>query len=227
MRAYLRFDAFSPDHEKVCVRLPNDAARWSWVVVLCKGKLQSPQGRWGSVSHVVANSARPKAHIEAMIAAGLLDVAADGSVSVHGWEEWQSNGPDDPTAKLRMKRYRERRKGGVADDRNTVTVTRNSDAQRNGQTETETEIPLTPVPGATPPPGKFDPFIDACAEAGIAYPDAMRLQTEHRALTPADVAREAGDNAATVLSNSRGRPFAASGTQPIIRCVLGQMRRAS
>jgi hypothetical protein len=111
-------DATARRNDKI-VRLPNDSARWAWVVSLGEAKLQRPPGRFPSVAAYEEALGRLRPHRRALIGVGLLEVVPDlcdrcldrhgddlrhGTVVVHDWRDHQF----DPTNALRQAAFRER-----------------------------------------------------------------------------------------------------------------------
>lgn len=90
---WLRLAAGAPRHDRIA-QLPSDAVRWSWVLALCEGKLQSPGGAWQSWRHLrECMRGRPSSHLDALVHTGLLEKLAGGRFGVRHWQHWQS-GPD-------------------------------------------------------------------------------------------------------------------------------------
>jgi hypothetical protein len=89
-------------------------------------------------------------HFQELLEVGWLEVSPSGEVSVHDWDDWQSQVPDDPTKSKRQADYRERnrerlaeeqrkRRGDVTTDRNDGITTDRGDVQTETETETETD----------------------------------------------------------------------------------------
>lgn len=140
MGSWFRVDALLARHPKV-IDLSSDLVRWTYVCVLGEGKVVQ-RGRWKNMRHLVACVHRPIGHLEELSRVGLLDVLDTGEVAIHGWDEWQSICPADPTTKDRSKRYRERH----ASRSRHGSVTRDATPSRHGQTETETETEIKQEP---------------------------------------------------------------------------------
>lgn len=150
MKAWARIDAFAPKNHKI-IELSSDAVRWTWVVMLCDGKLQKPQGQWVSLKHLAGATGRPVAHLKELIAARLIDEDPNtGALTAHNWDLWQSASHDDPTKQERQRRYREARREELAEEQRSRRRARGDGGERrrsdgvatdhsDGQTETETE----------------------------------------------------------------------------------------
>jgi len=91
-RVWFKFDAHAPGNYKLA-QLPNDAVRWTWVLMLCEAKLQRLPGCWHNWRHLQAclRGRRPS-HARMIQEAGLLiEDPRTGVVRVPAWEEWQAN----------------------------------------------------------------------------------------------------------------------------------------
>lgn len=100
--AWITVDAGLPEHPKLTA-LPSDAARWSWLVIVCAAKRQRKPGRFADAKHLREVVGRHARHLPAYLAVGLIEPAADGSLAIHDWAEYQR----DPTAAARQARHRD------------------------------------------------------------------------------------------------------------------------
>lgn len=158
-RDWLRLAFLAPRHPKV-VTLPNDGARWAWIVALCEAKMQSPEGRWVSDEHFRACLGVYGRYAPALYQAGLVDLLPDGRVVVHNWTAWQDPRVDHD------KTYRERHKDELAAKERARRARQKADrsevrgeavasvayTETETQTETETDSPergSPPVLGVT------------------------------------------------------------------------------
>ncbi len=108
-RSWIRLDAQLARSLKVS-RL-SDAEFRAYIATLCEGKAQPCEGTWPSAEHwahtmrqVLALAHDDAALIlDALVAKAFMEVAQDGSVAIHDWDDWQ---PKDPTAAERAARHR-------------------------------------------------------------------------------------------------------------------------
>jgi hypothetical protein len=144
--SWLRLHVDTPDHPKV-VDLPNDAARWAYVVVLCEAKRAVPPGGWASERHFRHCLGRQARYLDDLLAVGLLEREGDRIV-VHDWRDYQT----DPTAASRQRRRRVTAQsldshGDVTaqsrDSHGDVTASR---ARSESESESESERPPSPPP---------------------------------------------------------------------------------
>lgn len=106
-RYWIKLDALLHRNPKVG-RL-TDAAFRAYIVSLCEAKLCQSEGEWPSRDHYTfAVGPKVARHLDALIAAHLLEIDADGWVRVHDWSDWQ---PKDPTSAERSRRYRDKKRG--------------------------------------------------------------------------------------------------------------------
>lgn len=111
-KAWFRVSVHAPRNAKLC-RLSSDAVRWTWLIVLSEAKLQNPQGEWNGYQHFRAClCGRPRKHLAELIDADLINLAPDGRVVIHDWQEWQSD--TDESHRRRQKEYLERQKQKLA-----------------------------------------------------------------------------------------------------------------
>lgn len=137
-RVWWRADAFIHRNPKVARRLKSDSERWAYVVTLGEAKVQQVEGEWASREHYeLALGDRLAEHVDALLAAGLLDQDDDGVIRVHDWSEWQVA---DRTSAERSRRYREKKR------------LQRDGTSRNVATRDDTHTPLHPIsPHKTPP----------------------------------------------------------------------------
>lgn len=100
--AWITVDAGLPEHPKL-TGLPSDAARWSWLVIVCAAKRQRKPGRFADAKHLREVVGRHARHLPAFIGAGLIEATAEGLV-IHDWAEYQR----DPTNADRQQRHRDK-----------------------------------------------------------------------------------------------------------------------
>lgn len=81
--------ARAAEHPKL-IELPSDRARWGWIVLLGKAKLQRPAGRFASRRVLDAVMGEHRRHVADYLRVGILELADDGSVTVHDWSKVQS-----------------------------------------------------------------------------------------------------------------------------------------
>ena len=106
MRAYHRIDPLMDERKGHYT--PAQLATFL-KVQLVAGR-QTTRGRFRSLAHLKAMLPAAYArHVDFLIAEGDLDVMADQSIYVDGWDEWQEG---DFTVKDRMARLRNRRRNG-------------------------------------------------------------------------------------------------------------------
>lgn len=86
--AWISVDCRLPDHPKIA-ELPNDSARWGWLVVLLRAKEQRRPGTFTSLRHFKEVMGRHAKHLPAYETGGLLEVHDDGSLVVHDWQRYQ------------------------------------------------------------------------------------------------------------------------------------------
>lgn len=86
--SWIAVDAELPNHAKMAL-LPNDAARWGWIVTLCEAKVQRKPGTFASERHFCHVLARHGRFLPDYIKAGLIDQGDDGSLAVHDWQKHQ------------------------------------------------------------------------------------------------------------------------------------------
>lgn len=99
---WVRVSAEIDDDPRIA-KLPSDAARWAWVVTLCKGKHRSPvPGEWDSEEHLSTALRRRGKYVPAFLEVGLVERSGH-KVRIKSWEKWQT----DPTAARRQRRHRE------------------------------------------------------------------------------------------------------------------------
>jgi hypothetical protein len=84
---WITVDCHLSEHPKMA-ELPSDAARWGWIVVLTKAKLQRQPGRFASERHFKEVLGRHAKHLPSYRAAGLMDADGDALV-IHDWERHQ------------------------------------------------------------------------------------------------------------------------------------------
>ena len=85
---WITLDVGLPEHPKL-LELPNDAARYGWVVTLCAAKRQSRPGQFSSELHyrgVVHGYAK---YLPDYCRVGLLERDEDGVLHIHDWERHQ------------------------------------------------------------------------------------------------------------------------------------------
>ena len=100
--SWIRLDARTPQDPAV-VDLPNNEARWAFVVALCDAKQQRPPGEWASERHFRACvPTYVGRYLPVLVAGGLLAVPEDGRVTVPNWSKYQV----DPTGTTRAQRSR-------------------------------------------------------------------------------------------------------------------------
>src|SRR3990167_5176369 len=75
-------------HPKVA-ELPNDTARFGWIVTLCEAKIQRKPGTFTSDRHYRQVIGRYAKHLPDYIAAGLLERDQDDTLRVHNWRQHQ------------------------------------------------------------------------------------------------------------------------------------------
>ena len=125
---WLKVWANAWQHPKLALRLTSDSERWAWLVVLSVAKTLDSNGRFESEAHfrllVPAEYAK---HLPRLLAVGLIDEAADGSLTLHDFEDRQA--PADSTAAKRSRDYRQRRKAGNPQVDKPV----DNDVSRHGQ----------------------------------------------------------------------------------------------
>lgn len=107
------------EHPKVA-QLPSDAARLGFVAVIFRAKRQAKPGRFANEQHFRYVMGRFGKFLPAYIAQHLIDVEADGVLSVHDWYDYQRD-KVDTTAADRQRRYRERHRNGDSNDVTDVT----------------------------------------------------------------------------------------------------------
>lgn len=81
-------DTGLPNHAKMAA-LPNDTARWGWLLTLCEAKEQRKPGTFASERHYRHVLARHGRFLPDYVRAGLMDKAEDGSLAVHDWQRHQ------------------------------------------------------------------------------------------------------------------------------------------
>lgn len=130
---WIKLDTAIRTDDKVAL-LPSDNARWAWVAVLVAAGAQD--GRpWSSFRHLDAClSATERKHVKTLVAAGLIEEAADGQVVIPGWSSHQ----------VPMRFQSKGQRHGSA-TRNHATATQQRD-QIRGE-ERKIRNPLTPLRG--------------------------------------------------------------------------------
>lgn len=88
MTTWITVDVKLPDHPKMAA-LPNDAARWGWLVTLTKAKEQRTAGTFASEKHYRLVMGRHGRFLKDYLAAKLIDKGKDGSLHVHDWARHQ------------------------------------------------------------------------------------------------------------------------------------------
>lgn len=115
-RLWIKLDALIHRNPKAAKL--TDAQFRAYVTSLCEAKLTQSEGEWRDQEHYAfAVGSRVARHLPALLAAGLLEQADDGWISVHDWTDWQTK---DPTSAERSRRYREKQRA----ERNGRGVTR-------------------------------------------------------------------------------------------------------
>lgn len=77
------------DHPKMVELLPNDSARYGWIVTLSKAKRQRNAGTFASAKHFAHVLGKYGRFVNDYIKAGLLDKAEDGTLAIHDWRKHQ------------------------------------------------------------------------------------------------------------------------------------------
>ena len=86
--SWIAVDTGLGNHHKMA-ELPNDAARWGWLLTLCEAKKQRKPGTFASERHYRHVLARHGKFLPVYIKAGLMDKAEDGSLAIHDWQKHQ------------------------------------------------------------------------------------------------------------------------------------------
>jgi hypothetical protein len=103
VRSWIRVSALIAEDDKIAM-LPNDQARFAWIVALGKGKFTSTPGTWQSEAHFKASMGTRARYLQSFLDAGLMERSSGGSIRVSRWEKWQS----DPTVNDRVRAFRQR-----------------------------------------------------------------------------------------------------------------------
>lgn len=91
------------------LELSSDAARWTWVSILCEAKVLEDQGVFHNLRHLRGVlPGRPLKHFRELLEVGLLVEREDGAIEVDLWEAWQSR--PTGTGAERQRRYRDRQR---------------------------------------------------------------------------------------------------------------------
>jgi hypothetical protein len=86
--SWITVDTKLPDHPKMAA-LPNDTARWGWIVTLLEAKEQRTPGTFASEKHYRHVMPRHGRFLGDYIKAGLIDKGDDGTLHVHDWKRHQ------------------------------------------------------------------------------------------------------------------------------------------
>ncbi len=86
--SWITVDTKLGKHPKMAA-LPNDAARYGWLLTLCEAKEQSRAGTFATANHFAHVMGRHGRFLDAYIKAGLLDNGPDGTLLVHDWQRHQ------------------------------------------------------------------------------------------------------------------------------------------
>lgn len=86
--SWITVDTDLPDHAKMAA-LPNDTARWGWLVTLCKAKQQRKPGTFANANHFRHVMGRHARFLEAYKKAQLLDQGEGDTLQVHDWRKHQ------------------------------------------------------------------------------------------------------------------------------------------
>lgn len=86
--SWITVDIDLPKHPKLA-ELPNDTARFGWLAVLCEAKRQRNAGAFASDRHFREVLGRFGKYLPDYLAARLLERHEDGSLAVHGWQQYQ------------------------------------------------------------------------------------------------------------------------------------------
>lgn len=86
--SWITVDTDLPDHAKMAA-LPNDTARWGWLVTLCKAKQQRKPGTFANANHFRHVMGRHARFLEDYTKAGLLDTGEGNTLQVHDWKKHQ------------------------------------------------------------------------------------------------------------------------------------------
>lgn len=85
---WITIDCGLPDHPKMAA-LPNDSARYGWIVVLTKAKRQRKPGVFASRTHFVEVLGRHARHLPSYISTRLLEETEAGELAIHDWDKHQ------------------------------------------------------------------------------------------------------------------------------------------
>ncbi len=85
---WIAIDTGLPKHPKMA-ELPNDAARWGWLLTLLEAKEQRRPGAFASERHYRHVLGRHGRYLSSYVKAGLMERGEDGSLAVHDWQRHQ------------------------------------------------------------------------------------------------------------------------------------------
>ncbi len=86
--SWFTVDCDLPDHPKL-LELPNDSARYGWIVTLARAKRQRTPGQFDSERHYRGVLHRYAKYLPNYLAVGLLEQHEDHSLTVHDWRRYQ------------------------------------------------------------------------------------------------------------------------------------------
>jgi hypothetical protein len=100
--SWITMDTKLPDHPKMAA-LPNDTARYGWILTLLEAKEQKAPGTFATANHFRHVLGKYGRYLQDYIKVGLLDEVG-GHIEVHDWSEYQR----DRTATERQRRHRDK-----------------------------------------------------------------------------------------------------------------------
>jgi hypothetical protein len=110
--------------------LPNDTARYGWIVTLSEAKTQHPPGTFASVGHYKEVMGRFGRYLPDYLRAGLMESAAGATLVIHDWKKHQW------TVQKRGQRADiERTFGGHSADKKRTYIDRDIDIDSKGSKE--------------------------------------------------------------------------------------------
>ena len=128
-------------HPKMA-QLPNDSARYGWLVSLIEAKTQRPPGAFASARHYKEVVGRFGRYLPDYIKAGLMDQNADGTLVIHDWRKHQYN----------VSKAKERETSRGHDVDTTLTESRPTVTVKEIVTEKGSKEPFSTRASGTPTP---------------------------------------------------------------------------
>lgn len=114
--SWITMDTKLGRHPKMA-ELPNDTARYGWVLTLLEAKEQRHPGTFASANHFRHVMGKYGRFLDAYVKAGLIDKDEDGTIHVHDWQRHQWS----------VSKQKQR---GQDEDKNGTSVGQEEDASR-------------------------------------------------------------------------------------------------